>query len=94
MSRSTFQKSRGGADPVKYQRIVGRVGPQLSVILDLSKAIRAAIVENVAGKVMRHGGGGEGERERNGIAQSLMALAFAATRTWRGVNTPVVADRF
>lgn len=51
MSRSTFQKSKGGADPVKYQRIVGRVGPQLSVILNLSVAIRAAIVENVAGRV-------------------------------------------
>lgn len=51
MSRSSFQKSKGGADPVKYQRIVGRVGPQLSVILNLSVAIRAAIIENVAGKV-------------------------------------------
>lgn len=53
MSRSTFQKSKGGADPVKYQRIVGRVGPQLSVILNLSVAIRASIVENVAGQVRR-----------------------------------------
>lgn len=51
MSRSTFQNKKGGADPVKYQRIVARVGPQLSVILNLSVAIRGAVIENVAGKV-------------------------------------------
>lgn len=51
MSQSSFQRSRGGADPVKYQRIVGRVGPQLSVIFNLSLAIRASIIENIAGTV-------------------------------------------
>lgn len=50
-SVSAFQRGREGADPVKYQHIVARVGPQLSVILNLSVAIRAAIVENLAGKV-------------------------------------------
>ncbi|CAB1109933.1 unnamed protein product [Ectocarpus sp. CCAP 1310/34] len=50
MIQPTFQRTRGGADSVKYQMIVERVGPQLSVVLNLSVAIREAIIENVAGK--------------------------------------------
>lgn len=53
MIQPTFQRTRGGADSVKYQRIVERVGPQLSVVLNLSVAIREAIIENVAGRVSK-----------------------------------------
>lgn len=59
-SVSAFQRGREGADPVKYQHIVARVGPQLSVILNLSVAIRAAIVENLAGKTDEVGRWAEG----------------------------------
>ncbi|CAM9468737.1 unnamed protein product, partial [Discosporangium mesarthrocarpum] len=55
MSRSTFKTSREGADPIKYQRIVNKVGPQLSVVLNLSVAIRESIINNLAGQMDENG---------------------------------------
>ncbi|KAG5178787.1 exocyst complex component Sec6-domain-containing protein [Tribonema minus] len=61
MTRATFQKGKGGADPLKYQLVVEKVGPQLSVVKDLSEAVRAQIVLNIGGHVDSQGnwqGGG------------------------------------
>jgi hypothetical protein len=40
MTRATFQKGKGSADPLKYQLVVEKVGPQLSVVKDLSEVRR------------------------------------------------------
>jgi exocyst complex component 3 len=60
-TRATFQRSRKGADPVKYHRIVERVGPQLSAVLELSDAVREQIRRNIIGHFNAQGqwvGGG------------------------------------
>jgi hypothetical protein len=46
---------------VKYQLIVEKVGPQLSVVKELSQAVRAQIVQIIGGRVDSQGnwlGGG------------------------------------
>ncbi|CAM9404257.1 unnamed protein product [Chrysoparadoxa australica] len=48
--RATFKRSREGADPVKYQKIVELVGPQLSSVLEVSRMVREEVMTSITGQ--------------------------------------------